>query len=109
MRHVESLTVQRKDRTITIDAASQIDQLKIGDAELILVMSASDNADLKPTELLSAMGLESLLEAGAYIVRTRVELEHTLAPEHCVHKGMNHEERNADQCRSAGREPHRDP
>jgi len=108
MRQLDSLTVQRKDKTITIDAASQIDQLKIGDAELIIVMSASDNADLKPTELLSAMGLDSLLEAGAYIVRTRVELENTLGPEHCVHKGMNHEERDADQCRSAGRESHRD-
>ncbi len=108
MQQVKTLTVHRKQKELTIDAASQIDELKICDAELILVMSASDKADLKPTDLLSAMGLDSLLEAGAYIVRTRVELENTLGPEHCVQLGMNHEERDANQCRTTGRESHCD-
>lgn len=108
MRQVETLTVYRKQKELTIDAASQIDQLDICDSELIIVMSASDKADLKPTDLLSAMGLDSLLEAGAYIVRTRVELENTLGPEHCVQIGTNHEERDANQRRSTGRESHRD-
>lgn len=83
---VETLEVTRKNRTITVNAASQIDQLKICDGHLIMVLSASENADLKPTDLISAMGLDSLLTAGSYVVRTRVELEQTLGPEHCVLK-----------------------
>ncbi|WP_153555471.1 TIGR03936 family radical SAM-associated protein [Roseimaritima sediminicola] len=108
MRQVQTLSVTRKNKTITIDAASQIDELNIDDAQLKMVMSASDKADLKPTDVLSAMGLNSLLEAGAYIVRTRVELEHTLGPEHCVQLGMTHEKRDVDQCRPTGRESHCD-
>jgi hypothetical protein len=49
-----------------------------------MTLTASRQASIKPTDLLAAMGLESLLAQGAYLIRTRCELEQEIDLQHCT-------------------------
>lgn len=98
LRETETVTVVRKEKQKTIQLSEQLRDIAWTDEGLRLVLAASEAVDLKPTDVLSAMGLDSLMDAGATVVRTRVELEQPLGPEVRVHTGTNHEERDVDQC-----------
>lgn len=114
LRKQETIIVPRKKKELRADVATQVPNLAVQAGHLEMTITASRQAALKPTDVLSAMGLNELLEAGAYFVRTRVELENEIASEHCAlahhlsEKRTIHEQEDADQCRSAGRESYCD-
>ncbi len=109
-----TIVVPRKKKELRAEVATQVLDLAVRDGQLAMTLAASRQAALKPTDLLSAMGLNELLDAGACLIRTRVELEKEIASEHCAlaqplsTKRTLHEQENADQCRSAGRESYCD-
>lgn len=114
LRDQETIVVPRKKKELRADVVTQVPDLAVRAGHLEMTIAAGRGAALKPTDVLSAMGLDELLEAGAYFVRTRVELEKEIASEHCAfaphlsEKRTIYEQEDADQCRSAGRESYCD-
>jgi radical SAM-linked protein len=74
-----TLSVQRKNKTLTVDVASQIPSLELRDAELHLSLAASQAASLRPTDVLNLLGLGDWIENGSLVTRVRVALQHDLS------------------------------
>ena len=84
VRSAGTVTVERKGKTVVADVAAQIPDLAVRAGRLEMTLTASRQASIKPTDLLAAMGLESLLAQGAYLIRTRCELEQEIDLQHCT-------------------------
>jgi radical SAM-linked protein len=76
-----TVSVQRKNKTLTVDVASQIPSLELHDAEMHLSLAASQAASLRPTDVLNLLGLGDWIENGSLITRVRVALECDLETE----------------------------
>lgn len=77
----ETVSVDRKKKTVTVHVASQILLLEIRDGRLRLGLAASDTASLRPGDVLDLLGLEKWTDRGATITRTGVTLEKEYEPE----------------------------
>jgi len=69
-----TLTIRRKDKTVTADVASTLPVFYRRDQTIHLVQLDSPNATLKPTEILDTIGLDDLIDQGASVCRTQVNL-----------------------------------
>jgi radical SAM-linked protein len=74
----ESVTIQRKNKPLTIAVAEQILSLRLDDpierSQIELSLAASDAATLKPTDVLDLIGCADWTEHGSQITRTNVVL-----------------------------------
>lgn len=70
-----SVSVERKNKRLTLQLASQIPSLELCGNELRLSLNNTDGASLKPTDVLHLLGLDDWIENGASITRTHVHLE----------------------------------
>jgi radical SAM-linked protein len=71
----KTLSVQRKNKTLTVDVATQIPSLELRDDGIHLSLAASQTASLRPTDVLDLLGLGDWIENGSLITRVRVALE----------------------------------
>ena len=67
--------LERKNKTLTIDVASQILQLRVTRDSIELSLAASDSASLRPADVLELLGVHDWIEKGSLITRVRVTLE----------------------------------
>jgi radical SAM-linked protein len=70
-----SVARKKKNKTITVDVAAQVETLEISGNELKLSLAASESASLRPTDVLDLIGAGHWIEDGASIKRVRVLLE----------------------------------
>lgn len=71
----DSVSVERKKKTMTVKVAEQIAELKHGDGQLHLSLAASDSASLRPSDVLDLLGFDDWIEKGSLIRRVRVVLK----------------------------------
>jgi len=69
-----TLSVCRKDKTVTADVASTLPVFYRRDQTIHLVQLDNPDATLKPTEILDTIGLDDLIDQGAMVRRTQVNL-----------------------------------
>lgn len=69
----ETVTVERKNKPLTVSVAEQILALRLAD-QIELSLAASDSATLKPTDVLDLIGCADWVEHGSQITRTNVVL-----------------------------------
>ncbi len=74
LKNQQTVSFERKGKTITANVESQIPDLAIRDRQLHLSLAASDSASLRPGDVLQLLGLADWVEQGATITRTRVIL-----------------------------------
>ncbi|MEM8669217.1 MAG: TIGR03936 family radical SAM-associated protein [Planctomycetota bacterium] len=74
----ETVSIERKKKSVEIRLQDQISSLHYTDETLHLVMEASDAASLKPTDVLDLLGFNDWIENGASVVRTDVVLQREL-------------------------------
>lgn len=78
------IAFRRKDKTVTADLREQIAELAIRDGQLHLVLRSSRTASLRPIDVLAALELSDVLEAGGRLIRLRTELAEEIDPAHCA-------------------------
>lgn len=78
LRARKTLSVPRKNKTLTVDVASQIPSIQLRDGEIHLSLAASQSASLRPTDVLNLLGLGVAVDNGWLITRVRVVLEREL-------------------------------
>ncbi|MEM6470795.1 MAG: TIGR03936 family radical SAM-associated protein [Planctomycetota bacterium] len=71
----ETVSVQRKKKTLTANVSRQILGLTVADRSLELSLAASDSATLKPTDILDLIGCSDWISLGSQITRTAVVLD----------------------------------
>lgn len=71
----ETVSIERKKKTITVDVNEQISELRYEDGRLHLKLESSDAASMKPTDVLDLLGFDNWIENGATIIRTDVVLQ----------------------------------
>lgn len=76
-----TVAVERKNKTLTFELASQISSLQLVGRELRLSLLASDAATLRPTDVLALLGFADWIEKGALITRQRVRLSREFEPQ----------------------------
>jgi len=72
---METASLERKKKNVTVKIQEQISQLEYLDGRLHLTLEASDAASMKPNDVLDLMGFDHWIEEGAAIVRTDVVLQ----------------------------------
>jgi radical SAM-linked protein len=76
-----TVSVERKSKTLTVEVASQIATLEVAGDELRLSLFASDQATLRPVDVLGLLGFGDWIEQGALITRVRVQLSREFEPQ----------------------------
>ncbi len=71
----ETVSVKRKQKTLSVVVATQIPVLQIHEGQLQLSLAASESATLRPLDVLQLLGCDDWIENGTQIIRTRVVLE----------------------------------
>lgn len=84
LRAAGTIEFTRKDKPVAADVAEQIVDLAVRDGRLEMVLRSSRTASLRPDDVLTAIGLEGLIEAGGRLTRFRTELDRELDSTHCV-------------------------
>lgn len=74
LRENETVTVERKNKPLTVSVAEQIVALEF-DELIQLSLAASDAATLKPTDVLDLIGCSDWISHGSHITRTEVVLK----------------------------------
>jgi radical SAM-linked protein len=74
----QQVSIERKNKTLKIDVASQILALAFREQCLELSLAASDTASLRPADVLQLLGLADWIENGSLITRVRVVLQREL-------------------------------
>ena len=95
----ETVSVERKKKTVEFPVRSQILSLELGEG-IDLSMAASDSATLKPTDVLDLIGCADWIAHGSHITRTEVVLKQefeTADPEFLAIANQRHPE-----CRTTG-------
>ena len=72
---LETVSLERKKKTVTVRVQDQISNLSYDNERLNLTLEASDAASMKPTDVLDLLGFKDWIENGASIVRTDVVLQ----------------------------------
>lgn len=81
----ESITVERKGQETAVPARDAISSLQISpDGKLIMVLAASRQASIRPSDILQALCLNEAIERGGHLVRSRVRLHNEIDPSHCI-------------------------
>lgn len=75
-----TVSVERKNKTLTVDVATQIANLQLDEDELRLSLLASDQATLRPADVLELLGCGDWIEQGTLITRVRVRLSKEFEP-----------------------------
>lgn len=83
-----TIAFTRKDNTVTADVREQIADLAIRKGQLEMVLRSSRTASLRPVDVLAALGLDGLLEAGGRLIRVRTQLAEDIDPAHCAFAEM---------------------
>lgn len=84
------IAFRRKDKTFTADIREQIAELAIRDGQLRIVLRSSRTASLRPIDVLAALDLDDVLEAGGRLIRLRTELAEEIDPAHCAYADAAH-------------------
>ncbi len=71
----ESLTIARKNKTVSLRTDEQIVRLEIIQAAIALTLAAADTASMRVEDVLDLLGLNDWTDRGGRITRTRVQLE----------------------------------
>ncbi|TWU34553.1 hypothetical protein Q31b_55070 [Novipirellula aureliae] len=71
----ETVSVERKKKQVVANVANDIPQLELEDGHLVLSLTATPGASLKPNDILQILGFDDWINGGAIISRTRVVLE----------------------------------
>lgn len=69
------VTLQRKNSNLTIDLAAQVESIEHREHELRLTLAASEQATLRPSDVLDLLGFDDWIERGALITRVKVHLQ----------------------------------
>jgi radical SAM-linked protein len=72
------LSVARDGKSLEFDLSREVAELRVEDGRVTMILNASRQAALRPTEVASALGLEDVLLQGNPLTRIRVELEDEL-------------------------------
>ena len=75
LKSIETVSVERKKKTISVNVAEQIPAIQIVGRELHLTLAASESASLRPNDVLDLIGAAVWIENGAIINRTQVVLQ----------------------------------
>ncbi|MCC9643960.1 TIGR03936 family radical SAM-associated protein [Rhodopirellula sp. JC740] len=75
LKQEESVSVERKGKTVTAIVDEHLPTIELQDNQLFARMVLADGASLKMQDLLDLLGLGNWPERGANIVRTAVELQ----------------------------------
>lgn len=78
------ISFSRKDKTVTADVREQIVDLAIRNGQLKIVLRSSRTASLRPIDVLAALDLDGVLEAGGRLIRVRTQLAEDVDPAHCA-------------------------
>ena len=70
----DSLTVIRKEKEIEIDLRESLEGLWLDGTRLMMAIQILQQSQLQPRDILAAIGLPSVLNEGAVLTRTKVEL-----------------------------------
>lgn len=89
-----TVSVLRKNKTLTVDVDSQIANLNLDGGELRLSLLASDQATLRPADVLELLGLGDWIEQGALIRRVRVRLGREFEPDDATQVAIAGREHN---------------
>lgn len=80
----ESVSIERKKKTVTLQVAEQIHELRIAKEDeetesenhsIVLSLIATNAASLRPDDVLGLLGLDDWIDRGATITRTNVHLD----------------------------------
>ena len=74
----DTVSVERKKKTLTVTVTEQITQLEMDGDVIQLQLAASESASLRPGDVLDLLGFGDWIERGSLIRRTRVELKQEL-------------------------------
>jgi radical SAM-linked protein len=72
------LSVARDGKSLEFDLSREVAELRVEDGRVTMILNASRQAALRPTEVACALGLEDVLLQGNPLTRIRVELEDEL-------------------------------
>jgi hypothetical protein len=97
--------IARDERPEPIDLKSLLDHLEYCDGALHFRLHADRPVGVRPREVLAALGIADLEQAGGYLTRSRVDLASCPHVNSSVEKNPHHAQGNADQCLAAGRVP----
>lgn len=84
LRAQGTIEFTRKHKPVQADVEAEIVDLALRNGRLEMVLRSSRTASLRPEDVLTALGLEGLIEAGGRLTRVRTELDRELDPVHCV-------------------------
>jgi radical SAM-linked protein len=74
LKSLQTVSVERKNKTMTFEVATQISNLELADTEIHLSLTASESATLRPVDVLDLLGFGDWIEKGSLITRVRVLL-----------------------------------
>ena len=74
LRQETKLQVERRGEQIEIDLKATLQDLRLDDARITMVIRATNHKQLQPRDILAALGLHELVTEGAVLTRTKVEL-----------------------------------
>ncbi len=69
------VTLQRKKSNVIIDLAAQVESIAFCDNELRLTLAASEQATLRPSDVLDLLGFDDWIGRGSLITRVKVHLQ----------------------------------
>lgn len=75
LKSQQTVSVERKKKTMTVKVADQILNLEVRNQQLHLSLSASESASLRPADVLDLLGFSDWIEKGSLITRVRVALQ----------------------------------
>ena len=73
-----TVSINRKNKAMTVQVADQIASLGASRCELHLSLAASESATLRPSDVLDLLGFGDWIENGSLITRVRVALQREL-------------------------------
>jgi radical SAM-linked protein len=78
----QTVSLQRKNKTMTVQVAEQILKLELLGQQLHLSLAASESASLRPADVLDLLGFSDWIEKGSLITRVRVALQREFQSDH---------------------------
>ena len=70
-----NVTLERKKKDVPIDVAAQVESIEFCENELRMTLAASEQATLRPSDVLDLLGFDDWIERGSLITRVQVHLQ----------------------------------
>lgn len=70
----DTLTVDRKEKQVNLDLKETLDGLWVDDGRLMMSILVAPQSQLRPRDILAAIGLRDAIREGAILTRTQIEL-----------------------------------